>query len=325
MILPFFLLQNRYLDLKAKLSQTDRQSAENCINIQKNNDSRRKTLLRNLDISVDIFKEDFNIELGIGKRLEINYFSKNLTRITTLRYDLHDKIIAQQFNFHFLLTKNLKFQDFFPYEVYCFIDNKFGYLTYKNKVKDNYLSFLENISQQEKKKIIFKVIKLFKVLELNEAIFIRKPIFLINFSSEKEIIFDLQGLESIYQTGKEGYLLYRNHIKETNSAKSFDIFKGEYGEEFVVQKIENKSNIKVFLRILFTLWSKNLNKQNKGLDIFSYKILTCLDSDIQIDYTWDNVEEFVDTFGEKGLINETINFFLENKYLKYKLSLLKLF
>lgn len=283
-----------------------------CENIQNLDKSERVALLKKHELVFDAFTSFFSSGKNYGKEYQ-SPLSDDDSEVYSTRYDIKDKIIRDQFNFHRLLAEKLKFNKILPYESYCFTDNTWGYLIYKHQQGDiNYYDLITHFTLDELKYSLVFILEIFKILESNEAVVLDFDFSMIVVSFTGKMQLRPTELAHIYQVNKKCYSHFINSLTSRNIIPGYSMVRNQSNEKFAVVKASNIWNRFFFIDFMIKFVGKyletDLKEQDKAvLQIFLQKLkktkLSIVKSE-KINDEWYNIEEWVKTLNMNDVLTQ---------------------
>lgn len=285
-----------------------------CRNMKEFSDEDKQGVLLSLDFSSDAFEDSKYINRGkYGKTSAIISSNKSFY-LKSVRYNIGDGLLSQQFEFHRAFFKELQHKNILEKNILCFFDEKWGYFMSKEKhtsINDMYSR--PKLTPEQIKIGIFKMMKIFKIIEESKGVVTDMEIELVFQLAEENLQWKFSDLVDVCEEGKDCYIGV-NYLPSVIKALGLEgkVLTNEKGTQFIVENKNNKMH-----RAFFALFISNTIKRNnagvnfvKEDDVLINLMKRVADLSYEIKtgravFTWGKMKKFIEVWGGRGeFVNE---------------------
>lgn len=286
-----------------------------CSDMTNTNEMSKRKFLLTYTLDMNTLSFDERIPVDQGKRTH-SILSADHRIIYAVEYRGEDPKIQEQFEFHRALLQKFKLTVLADYIIRCMTERKNSFVTYtsRNSHIPNY-QLLQFASLEQINKSFLGSLELFKSLEENRGVIFNFNVDSINMLDTGEIRIDPLILLSVYRSGKQGYCNNEYLFCSENKDK-IDFHNAQnVVSEYTAVKAESKWNKHSFLHWLSQVLSKIITNNfvvSNGdlLEMFEKQVHKLIEWGVEPtakEQSWKDLEEFVLTMGQKGVLTSKLN------------------
>lgn len=283
-----------------------------CLQINHPRDPKAIALYNQYGLPLDALEVNSNKEINYLKSYKQGEI-KGGKQFYTLRYSAKDEVVSSQFSFHRQLYERIKSEPFCLYQMICFTNAAWNYITYIERIPSHSLEKIHDNSDILKLEKVFKeMLTVFVKIESNNGVFARfmdeewrvsstgavqlfPPCLAHIYEAEKICYVNTQEwfspnrnpeLEPIERKHTENFKFISLKASKVWNAYFFLHLMGQYLEKFTHENLEERNNI-----------LRGFRDQTEALAYFVRR-------NKEVDFDMEKLIEFTHNLGRMGSLSE---------------------